>query len=220
MQPLTCRRRGGQAPAPTDRAARRSHSRRPVRATVVAPRAMFFARSACRLATSSAFVALLAWAPAASAQATSWLYVGGGAGVVDGDEQDTRSALQVDAGLGTSADHPLVLGGIFRVQGYFGAGADVGAAARLVTRGFAQGDFGAGLDAGVYQRWWGSGSTGFTGNLILGAPWGVTLVGGTSIGSGSQRIYFASLGIDLARLTVHRRSGLSWFPNPMSSPRE
>jgi hypothetical protein len=160
----------------------------------------------------------LAWSPAAAAQATSWLYVGGGAGVVDQGEKETRSALSLDTGMGTSAEHPIVAGGLFRVQGYFGAGADLGLAARLVTRGFARGGFGGGIDAGVYQRWWGAGSTGFTGNLVLGAPWGITLLGGASIGSGDQRIYFASLGIDLARLTVHRHSGLDWFANPMRVP--
>lgn len=162
----------------------------------------------------------LAWAPAAAAQATSWLYVGGGAGVVDQDQRETHSTVQLDTGLGTSATHPLVAGALFRVQGYLGAGADLGLAARLVTRGFALGDFGGGIDAGVYQRWWGSGSTGFTGNLVLGAPWGITLLGGASVGSGDERIYFASLGIDLARLTVHRHTGLDWFANPMRSPGE
>jgi hypothetical protein len=160
----------------------------------------------------------LAWSPAAAAQATSWLYVGGGAGVVDQPEKETRTALSLDTGLGTSAEHPIVAGGLFRVQGYLGAGADLGIAARLVTRGFARGGFGGGIDAGVYQRWWGAGSTGFTGNLVLGAPWGITLLGGASIGSGDQRIYFASLGIDLARLTVHRHYGLDWFANPMRVP--
>jgi hypothetical protein len=162
----------------------------------------------------------LAWSPAAAAQASSWLYIGGGAGVLDQAERETRSTLQLDTGLGTSAEHPVVAGGIFRVQGYLGAGADLGALARVVTRDFVLGGFGGGIDAGVYQRWWGPGSTGFTGNLVLGAPWGITLLGGASIGSGDQRIYFASFGIDLARLTVHRHYGLDWFQNPMRSPGE
>jgi hypothetical protein len=162
----------------------------------------------------------LALARSAGAQATSWLYVGGGAGVVDQTDRETHTAISLDTGLGTSARRPIVAGGIFRVQGYLGAGADLGVAARLVTRGFALGGFGGGIDAGVYQRWWGSGSTGFTGNVVLGAPWGITLLGGASVGSGDQRLYFASIGIDLARLTVHRHSGLGWFANPMRSPGE
>lgn len=184
---------------------------------------MSFARSTRWLAGclgAALAIAVLAVPSTAAAQATSWLYVGGGAGVVDQGEKETHSTLSLDTGLGTSAEHPVVVGGIFRVQGYFGAGADLGVAARLVTRGFAIGGFGAGIDAGVYQRWWGTESTGFTGNLVLGAPWGITLLGGASVGSGDQRIYFASLGIDLARLTVHRHSGLDWFANPMRSPGE
>jgi hypothetical protein len=184
---------------------------------------MSFARSTRWLAVrlGLALVLALLTAPSiAAAQATSWLYVGGGAGVVELETKETRSALQLDSGIGTSAKHPVVVGGIFRVQGYFGAGADLGVAARIVTRGFAIGGFGAGIDAGVYQRWWGAESTGFNGNLVLGAPWGITLLGGASVGSGDQRIYFASLGIDLARLTVHRHSGLDWFANPMRSPGE
>lgn len=204
------------------------HWRRPFRTPVVARAAMSFARSTRwpAVALNPALVLASIAAPSiAAAQATSWLYVGGGAGVVDTgaaetDDKETRSALQLDAGLGTSAVHPIVVGGIFRVQGYFGAGADLGVAARIVTRGFATGGFGAGIDAGVYQRWWGTESTGFTGNLVLGAPWGITLLGGASVGSEDQRIYFASLGIDLARLTVHRHSGLDWFANPMRSPGE
>src|SRR5688572_4164723 len=86
-------------------------------------------------------LAVLAYAPGASAQASSWLYVGGGAGVLDRGETETHSALQLDTGLGTSAKYPVVVGGMFRVQGYFGAGADLGVAARVVTRGFALGDF-------------------------------------------------------------------------------
>jgi hypothetical protein len=162
----------------------------------------------------------LAWSPAAGAQATSWLYLGGGAGVLDRSDRETRSAVQLDTGLGSSARRPIIVGGIFRVQGYLGAGADLGVLARVVTRGFALGGFGAGLDAGVYQRWWGADSSGFMGNLVLGAPWGITLLGGASVGSGDQRIYFAALGLDLARLTVHRHYGLDWFQNPMRSPGE
>jgi hypothetical protein len=178
-------------------------------------------RWGCPLALALAtLLVTLAQTPAARAQATSWLYVGGGTAVLDRGDTESHAALQLDTGLGSSAVHPLVVGGMFRVQGYFGAGADLGLAARLVTRGFAIGGFGLGIDAGVYQRWWGPGSTGFTGNLVLGAPWGLTLLTGASVGSGDERIYFATLGIDLARLTVHRNVGLDWFTNPMRSPEE
>jgi hypothetical protein len=173
---------------------------------------------------AAALVALLlfglSFSKDARAQASSWLYVGGGAARIEGVADESRSVLQVDTGLGTSATHPVVVGGLFRLQGYFGAGTDLAFLSRLVTRGFAKGDFGGGIDVGVYQRWWGPNSTGGIGNIVLGAPWGLTLLGGATVGSGEQRLYFASVGIDLARLTVHRHSGLSWFANPMRSPRE
>lgn len=158
------------------------------------------------------------WSGRAAAQASSWLYAGGGAGRIERTDEESLSLLHVDTGLGTSAKHPVVAGGLFRLQGYFGGGVDLAALARVVSRGFAKGDFGVGVDAGVYQRWWGPNSTGFTGNLVLGAPWGLTLIGGATYGSGEQRAYFASLGIDFARLTVHRHSGLNWFSNPMRAP--
>lgn len=176
-------------------------------------------RRARRLAWPLAALApIVVWSNPARAQASSWLYVGGGAGVIEREERESHGALQLDAGLGTSATHPVVVGALFRLQSYFGAGADVGVLSRFVTRGFARGDFGVGIDAGVYQRWWGEDSRGLAGNLVLGAPWGITLIAGASLGTGDQRSYFGSLGIDLARLTVHRHSGLNWFPNPMRAP--
>lgn len=189
------------------------------RANLSATRGHYGRWDSGRWAARIALLALtLCWSPLARAQATSWLYVGGGGGVIERDDRQSHAAVQLDTGLGTSADRPLVVGGIFRVQGYVGAGADLGFLARVVTRGFARGDYGVGLDAGVYQRWWGANSTGFTGNLVLGAPWGLTLLGGASVGSDEQRLYFVSLGFDFARLTVHRHTGLDWFANPMRSP--
>lgn len=178
-------------------------------------------RTARRLAWPLSALAMVVVTPnQAHAQASSWLFVGGGAGVIEREEKESHGALQVDAGLGTSATRPIVVGALFRLQSYFGAGTDVGVLSRFVSSGFARGGFGAGLDAGVYQRWWGADSRGFVGNLVLGAPWGITLIAGGSMGTGDQRTYFASLGIDLARLTVHRHSGLGWFPNPMRAPEE
>src|SRR3954469_2765645 len=107
--------------------------------------------SARRLAPQAGWVLTLALAlgslfeaSPARADASSWLYVGGGAGVFDQRDKESRSVLQVDTGLGTSARHPIVAGGLFRAQGYFGAGLDAGIAARFVTRGFAIGGFGGG----------------------------------------------------------------------------
>lgn len=173
----------------------------------------------CRIWAAAVLLTLLALSQRASAQASSWLYVGGGAGRIErSDDDDTKSLIHVDTGLGTSSRRPIVVGGLLRLQGYIGGGADLGVLARLCTRSFVQGGFGVGLDAGAVQRWWGPNSTGFAGNLVVGAPWGITLVGGAMLGSNDQRTYFASLGLDLARLTVHRHTGLDWFANPMRSP--
>ena len=195
----------------------------PIRACLRSSSALFLRAAlfpVAALLPPAALLATLTWSPDAPAQASSWLYVGGGGARLERGESESLSLLQLDTGLGTSAKRPIVVGGLFRLQGYLGSGVDLAVVSRLATRGFALGDFGVGLDAGAYQRWWGTNSTGFVGNLVLGAPWGVTLVGGAMLGSGDQRLYFASLGVDLARLTVHRHTGLDWFANPMRSPSE
>jgi hypothetical protein len=90
---------------------------------------------------------------------------------------------------------------------------DLGLAARLSTRGFNQGDFGVALDLGGFQRWWGLESTGLSGSLVLGAPFGITLNTTGLSGSHDTRELVISLGIDFARLTVHRTTGRSWWQN-------
>lgn len=158
------------------------------------------------------------WAAPAAAQVTSWLYVGGGGGVLEAGEREEYPLVQLDTGLGSTADVPIVVGAIARVQGYVGGGADLGALARVVSRGYAKGDFGLGVDLGVNQRLWGEKTTQLAGNLVLGAPWGVTCIAGAALGAEERRGFFVSLGVDFARLTVHRHTGLDWFPNPMRSP--
>ena len=85
--------------------------------------------------------------------------------------------------------------------------------------GFVNGDWGGGVDLGGYQRWWGTGSTGLQGALVLGAPWGITMSVGAGAGTNDARHYSATLGIDFARLTVYRRSGDSWWKNPFPAYR-
>jgi hypothetical protein len=60
---------------------------------------------------------------------------------------------------------------------------------------------------------------GGAGTLWLGAPWGVSLGVGGSVGSHDARSFSAILGIDLARLTVYRNSGTSVFLNPFPAYR-
>lgn len=170
------------------------------------------------LVTTAALALGLCGAGPAQAQATSWLYLGGGAGVVDRGDTDTKPLIQLDTGLGTHARSNLVWGGLLRMQAFAGGGVDLGITSRVVSGGYARGDFGAGLDLGVVQRWWGRSATGATASAVLGSPWGLSLSVGGTLAQGGQRTLFLSLGIDFARLTVHRHTGLSWMPNPMRSP--
>ncbi|MEZ4224158.1 MAG: hypothetical protein R3B13_24630 [Polyangiaceae bacterium] len=158
---------------------------------------------------------------AARADVSSWLYLGGGAGTVEVPKEDRSwvPTLQLDTGIGTPPSGFLMVGGGFRMQTFFGQGSDVGLLARTATRGYVNGDFGAALDLGGYQRWWGPGSTGLMATLNLGAPWGLTLsaTGGRGTNEG-QHLAF-TLGIDLARLTVYRRTGDRWWKNPFPAYR-
>jgi hypothetical protein len=173
-------------------------------------------------ACAAGLLGLLAFAVprAARADVSSWLYIGGGPGVLDRATKEDKTLLHIDTGLGTNPASSLVFGGLFRGQALFGSGLDLGLVSRLVTGGFVRGGFGGGIDLGVSQRWWGEGSTGLTGNLVLGAPWGLTVYAGGTLGSNDERLIFATIGFDFARLTVHRQTGLDWFANPMSSPRD
>jgi hypothetical protein len=122
--------------------------------------------------------------------------------------------LAIETGIGTAPRHPLVVGGMFKLQALFGNGADLGLSLRLATRSFVTGKFGLALDAGPYQRFWGEGSTGGQASVVLGAPWGITLSVGGGMGSNEARQFGATLGVDFARLTVYRLAGENWFPNP------
>lgn len=120
--------------------------------------------------------------------------------------------MQLDLGMGTSPVNPFVFGGLFRNSTYFGEGTDLSLLSRGATRGFAQGRYGLALDLGATQRFWGVNTTELAVSLNAGAPWGITL--GLNGGfSGESQSLGVVLGIDWARLTVHRRSGGSLWPN-------
>ena len=132
----------------------------------------------------------------------------------EGEGLESQAALSLQAGIGTSPSGFLVGGGLFHLETHFGRGTDIGLLARLATRGFALGDWGAALDLGGYERFWGRGSEGGLGALVLGAPWGLTLRGEGAYGTNDARSFGFVLGVDFARLTVFRTSGIDWFPNP------
>ena len=152
---------------------------------------------------------------AAQADVSSWLYAGPGYGVLD-DAMGTsrqRYQLQLETGMGAPPSWLVNVGGLLRSQTHFGAGTDFSLMLRTATYGYVNGGWGAALDLGPYQRWWGKGSSGAAASLMLGGPWGLTagLVG--QLGGDESRTFSATLGLDLARLTVYRTSGSSWWKN-------
>jgi hypothetical protein len=169
-----------------------------------------------RISAALVVIGVLLHSGAASADVSSWVYVGSGAASVEqrGLSRRTDPTLAIEAGMGSTPAKPLVVGGMFKVLTLFGDGADLGLSLRLATRGFVTGKFGLALDAGPYRRFWGEGSTGGQAALVLGAPWGITLSVGGGLGSNEAQQIGATLGLDFARLTVFRLSGENWFPNP------
>ncbi len=157
----------------------------------------------------------------AYADVSSWAFVGGGASQLQQQALSSRTvgAMRVQFGLGTDPSHPLVLGGLFSLEPNFGYGSDLALFVRGATRGYVNGGFGLALDAGPYERFWGQRSVGGASMLWLGAPWGVSLGLGGSLGSHEASGLSAILGIDFARLTVYRNTGTSWFPNPFPAYR-
>lgn len=168
------------------------------------------------IAASLGLGAALLHTAAAHADVSSWAYVGSGVSSIEqrGLERRLDPSIVLETGIGTTPSKPVVVGGMFKLLGLLGDGADVGLSLRLATRGFVTGRFGLALDAGPYQRFWGEGSTGGQAALVLGAPWGITLSVGGGVGSKDARQIGATLGLDFARLTVYRLSGENWFPNP------
>ncbi len=171
-----------------------------------------------------AFLLALAWllvAPREKADVASWASVAAGpTWLNDGVEKRSVASLEMEAGVGTPPSGPLTVGGLLHVQTHFSQGTDLGVLGRLATRGFVLGDWGAALDLGGYARFWGRGSTGGLGKLVLGAPWGIQLGLGGGVGTKDARFFGVPLGIDFARLSVFRTVGENWFPNPYPAYRK
>ena len=180
-------------------------------------------------------LALLAASPPARADASAWLYVGGGAMVwkqgdsfkslaAAGGTKDTSSfnangMMTIDVGAGTRPDARFIFGGLFRIQPLFNNGVDLAMLARVCTRGFQGADWGLALDVGPYLRAWGPlKGGGFMGGLSLGSPLGFTLALQTEVGNDRAVALGATLGIDLLRLTVYRKTLGSWWQNPAPDP--
>ena len=175
----------------------------------------FFVRSVCAL------LAVLGASAPARADVASWLFVGGGPSYVQHEQDDFEGqpSLLVETGLGSTPSDPIIVGGLGRFNTHFGQGTDLGLSLRGATRGFVAGDWGAALDFGGYQRFWGVGSSGAMGSLVLGAPWGITASLTGAVGTNDARTLSGVIGIDFARLTVYRLSGENWFRNPFPAYR-
>jgi hypothetical protein len=143
-----------------------------------------------------------------------------GAPVAGATGMASQGALSLQAGLGTTPANFLIGGGLFHLETHFGRGTDIGLLARLATQSFVLGRWGGALDLGGYERFWGIGSAGGVGALVLGAPWGLQLRGEAAFGTHDARSFGILLGIDFARLTVFRTTGDGWYPNPYPGYRE
>ena len=167
-------------------------------------------------------LSLLFGARPAHADVSSWAFVGGGASRLEQNTLSARtvSSMRLQIGMGSDPSHPFIVGGLFSLEPHFGYGSDLALSVRTATRGYVNGQFGLALDLGGYERFWGEqGSAGGTGTLWLGAPWGLALGLGSSVGTNDARGFSAILGIDFARLTVYRNAGTSWFMNPFPAYR-
>jgi hypothetical protein len=155
------------------------------------------------------------------ADVSSWLYVGAGPSALRDESRDweVQPSLQLETGLGSSPAARWIVGGVFRTHTHFGQGTDIALLVRTASHGFVNGDWGAAFDVGPQLRWWGSDSTGIAGSLVMGAPWGITANLGGSYGGRDAVALSATLGIDLARLTIYRTTGSSWWKNPFPAYR-
>ena len=161
--------------------------------------------------------------PIAKADVSSWLFVGGGVSQVGkfGADNSTRvPSLRLSTGMGTDPSRPFIVGGLARFDTLFGKGTDLTAALRLADNGYVNGRWGLALDLGAVARYWGQNVYGGSATLIAGAPWGIQLELGGLMGTRDTQGYSAILGIDLARLTVYRQSGSSWWKNTFPAVRK
>jgi hypothetical protein len=169
------------------------------------------------LAAVASSLAALAIASPALADASAWVFVGGGAlGWRQSESLSVNPAatMVVDVGAGTTPDASAIFGGLFRFQPIFPGGIDLSLLARFCTHGFQAGDWGVAVDAGGFLRPWGNLTTGFAGSVSLGMPLGFTLMLQTEAGIDHAVTFGAVAGIDLLRLTLYRQTLLNWWQNP------
>jgi hypothetical protein len=122
--------------------------------------------------------------------------------------------------MGTDPSKTLVVGGLFRLDTLFGQGSDLSVVMRTANYGFVNGNWGLALDVGGLARYWGGRHIyGASGTVVVGAPWGIELELGGMLGNHQTQGLSAIIGVDLARLTVYRQSGSSWWKNSFPAVR-
>jgi len=163
-------------------------------------------------------VAVLLVSQRAEADVSSWYSIAPGLSVIDQGSTLASPLLDVDAGLGTTPEKPFVFGGIFHLGAQFEVGADLGGALRFCSGSYARGDWGFGADLGTHYRVATFGGAAASGRILLGAPLGLVLHIGGSYGEGGVGTLSASLGLDFARLSTHRRYLTHVLPSPLASP--
>lgn len=178
------------------------------------------------LAAVASSLALFAVAGSARADASGWVFVGGGAlGWKQGDAGSmirgndgsltASGSMTIEAGAGSSPEGKVIVGGLFRLQPIFKHGTDLAWLVRVCSHGFQAGDWGFAVDAGAYLRpWQPQVGGGFAGTLSLGLPLGFTIAAQTEIGSNKAMAFGAVAGVDLLRLSVYRHTLLNWWQNP------
>ncbi|HMA91207.1 MAG TPA: hypothetical protein VKP30_00915 [Polyangiaceae bacterium] len=163
--------------------------------------------------TGGVFVA--SYASHARADVSTWLGVGAGvtqAKAFDFDQSMTPT-FKLSTGMGTDPSHPWIVGGMFRLDTLFGKGSDLSLLMRLASHSYVNGGWGVAVDVGPLARFWGQDSFGGVTVLTLGAPWGLEAGIQASLGNEHASSVGCFVGIDLARLTVYRRTGTSWWKN-------
>jgi len=135
-------------------------------------------------------------------------------------KSDVVPSMRIATGMGSDPSQPWVVGGLVRIETLFGNGSDLSAALRLADYGFVNGKWGVAFDVGGLARYWGTPNVfGGCGTLALGGPWGLELDVGGFWGNHDTRGASVTLGIDLARFTVYRQSGSSWWKNSFPAVR-
>lgn len=157
----------------------------------------------------------------AHADVSSWLAIQAGAAQIRAFdfEQPTVPTLRLGTGMGTDPAHKWVVGALFQTDTLMGYGTDLSFLLRLADHGYVNGEWGFALDAGPVARFWGQDSYGGAAVFTVGAPWGLQAGINASIGTEELRSVGVFAGIDLARLTVYRRSGKSWWKNTFPAHR-